>query len=158
MPRWGATVSTSDEGKVLVSDILENSDVYRRGLRDDDEIVRFAGREIRTTNAFKNILGIFPKGWRVALSYRRDGKTTEILVRLRGVHHEEELIAAAEESEEEPKMIPLKDDRPAPEKKPDDKQPDKPKAEKPGEKPADKPSDKTSDKPGEKPRADVPQG
>jgi S1-C subfamily serine protease len=126
----GATVSTSDDNRVTVTDILENSDAYRRGLRYDDEIVRFAGREIRTTNAFKNILGIFPKGWRVALSYRREGRTTDILVRLQGVHHEEELIAAAEESEEGPRMRP-KDQRPAPKNKP----------EKPGDKPGDAPKD-----------------
>ena len=30
----GATVSTADDGRVTVSDILENSDAYRRGLRD----------------------------------------------------------------------------------------------------------------------------
>ena len=70
----GATVSTGDDGRVTVSDILENSDAYRRGLRYDDEIVRFAGREIRSANcAARTSLGIFPKGWRVAadLSPRR---------------------------------------------------------------------------------------
>ena len=91
----GAKASTSEDGRVLVSDILEESDAYRRGLRVDDEIVSFAGRPIPSTNAFKNILGIFPKGWRIALTYRRDGKSHEILVRLPGVHHEAELIAAA---------------------------------------------------------------
>ena len=45
----------------------EDSDAYRRGLRYDDEIVSFAGRPIHTVNGFKNILGIFPKGWRVPL-------------------------------------------------------------------------------------------
>ena len=55
-----------------------------------DEIVTFAGRPIPTANAFKNMLGIFPKGWRVPLTYRRDGKTHDILVRLRGVHREAE--------------------------------------------------------------------
>jgi len=92
----GATVSTAEDGRVTVSDILENSDAYRRGLRIDDEIVRFAGRDIRSTNSFKNILGIFPKGWRVPLTYRRDGQTYETMVRLRGVHHEVELAAAVE--------------------------------------------------------------
>jgi len=127
----GATVSTSDDGRVTVSDILENSDAFRRGLRYDDEIVRFAGREIRSTNAFKNILGIFPKGWRMALTYRRDGRNYDILVRLRGVHHDAELLAAAEE-EPDPHGQPLpqpQPEKPAPDKdhpdgKKDDKSPD----------------------------------
>ena len=72
------------------------SDAYRRGLRYDDEIVSFAGRPIATPNGFKNVLGIFPKGWRVPLSYRRDGKRYDILVRLAGVHGEEELIEKAD--------------------------------------------------------------
>ena len=88
----GATVAMSDAGAVKVSNILESSDAYRRGLRYDDQIVSFGGRPIDTPNGFKNVLGIFPKGWRVPLTYRRDGKETEILVRLMGVHGEEELL------------------------------------------------------------------
>ena len=38
----GAVVSTDSEGRVVVADILETSDAYRRGLRIDDEIVAFA--------------------------------------------------------------------------------------------------------------------
>lgn len=88
----GATVSTSADGEVLVDNILETSDAWRRGLRYDDEIVAFGGRRIDSQNDFKNALGIYPKGWRVPLTYRRDGVETEILVRLAGVHGELELI------------------------------------------------------------------
>lgn len=88
----GATVAAGDDGRVMVDNILETSDAWRRGLRYDDEIVAFGGRMIASQNDFKNALGIFPKGWRVPLVYRRDGKETEILVRLAGVHGEEELI------------------------------------------------------------------
>lgn len=91
----GATVASSNDNQVLVSDILETSDAYRRGLRYDDEIVSFAGRPIRTVNALKNILGTFPKGWRVPLVFRRDGQRHEILVRLAGLHREGELEAKA---------------------------------------------------------------
>ncbi|HEX3999584.1 MAG TPA: trypsin-like peptidase domain-containing protein [Pirellulales bacterium] len=104
----GATVSTGEDGRVTVSDILENSDAYRRGLRVDDEILRFAGRDIRSANSLKNILGIFPKGWRVPLSYRRDGKTYDTMVRLRGVHHEDELA----ELMDEPQMPRLQPSKP----------------------------------------------
>ena len=88
----GARVTADDQGRVLVSDILETSDAYRRGLRLDDEIVSFAGRPITTPNGFKNALGIFPKGWRVPLTYRRENKTYPIYVRLSGVHTREQLI------------------------------------------------------------------
>lgn len=87
----GATVATGADGKVYVSDILESADAYRRGLRYDDEIVSLAGRSIRTVNALKNVLGILPAGWRVPLSFRREGRLNEIMVRLASVHSAAEL-------------------------------------------------------------------
>ncbi len=89
----GAVVTHDDEGRVLVNDILETSDAHRRGLRYDDQIVRFGGRDIRTVNAFKNVLGIFPRDWRVPLTYQRDGKRHDVAVRLQGVHRSGELLA-----------------------------------------------------------------
>ena len=90
----GATVTTDEEdGRVVVSNILETSDAFRRGLRYGDEIVFFGRRPIGTVNAFKNVLGIYPKGWRVPLSYRRDGKVVDMHVRLAGVHAGDELIS-----------------------------------------------------------------
>jgi hypothetical protein len=87
----GATVATAEDGRVMVADILESSDAYRRGLRYDDEIVSIAGRNVRTVNAFKNVLGTLPAGWRVPLVFRRAGRRMEILVRLAGVHRQAEL-------------------------------------------------------------------
>ena len=89
----GAVVSSDADGRVVVSDILENSDAYRRGLRIDDELVQFAGRPVRSVNNFKNILGTLPRLWQVPLVYRRDGETMAIRVRLAGVHGEGELAA-----------------------------------------------------------------
>jgi S1-C subfamily serine protease len=88
----GATVAMGERGSVRVSNILESSDAYRRGLRYDDEIISFAGRPIDSPNAFKNILGIFPKGWQVPIVFRHDGQQRTTLVRLTGVHGEEELV------------------------------------------------------------------
>ncbi|MDX1944401.1 MAG: trypsin-like peptidase domain-containing protein, partial [Pirellulaceae bacterium] len=81
----------SDDGRVTVDDILEDSDAFRRGLRFGDEVLRFGGRPIPSANAFKNVLGIFPKGWRVPLSFRHKTATHDVLVRLAGVHSRIEL-------------------------------------------------------------------
>ncbi len=99
----GAVVAFDDQGRVIVSDVLEESDAYRRGLRYGDELISFAGRPISTPNAFKNVLGTLPKGWRVPLSFRRDGKRYDVFVRLQGVHGKEELI---EKSMGGPRAIP----------------------------------------------------
>lgn len=87
----GATVATDDQGAVRVSEILESSEAYRRGLSYDDEILKFAGRDIRSVNQFKNVLGIFPKGWRLPIVFRNENTIKEITVRLDGVHSPEQL-------------------------------------------------------------------
>jgi S1-C subfamily serine protease len=84
----GARVSTSDSGeltKMSVTQILPDSEAYRRGLRLGDQLVEFAGRPMTSTNQYMNILGIYPKGWRVPLVYRRSNQKKEVLVRLAGV-------------------------------------------------------------------------
>jgi S1-C subfamily serine protease len=86
----GATVKSVGEGedeiaRMQVQTILDDSDASRRGLQPEDELVEFGGRPVTSVNQFKNVLGLFPKGWRVPLTYRRENKKTEILVRLQGV-------------------------------------------------------------------------
>lgn len=88
----GATVTSDADGRVLVSDVLEDSDVYRRGLRINDELVTFAGRPMGSVNAFKNVLGTLPRGWRVELTYRRAEVKQTIQVRLAGVHAEGKVL------------------------------------------------------------------
>jgi serine protease Do len=134
----GATVAMSDAGTVHVSNILESSDAYRQGLRYDDQIVSFGGRPIDTSNAFKNVLGIYPKGWKVPLVYRRDGVEHEILVRLTGVHAEEELL---ELIEQRPKAAPPEGKRPG-QPMPQPKQP----GEDPGK--GESPNPESPEKPG----------
>ena len=98
----GATVATAEDGGVVVDNILESSDAYRRGMRYDDEVVRFAGREIRTVNAFKNVLGIYPRGWIVPVTFRRDGETFHRMIRLAGVHSAGELAKMMRQPVEPP--------------------------------------------------------
>ncbi len=92
----GATVTSDDDGRVVVSEILPSSDAYRRGLRYGDQVLAFGGREITSVNGFKNVLGIFPRGWRVPLSFRSEDQRRDVLVRLTGVHSREELLAKIE--------------------------------------------------------------
>src|SRR5437868_5445117 len=94
----GATIaSENDEGalsKLVVKQMLD-CDARRRGLDVGDQLVSFAGRPMAgaSVNQYKNVLGLFPKGWRVPLVYRHeaDGKSEkrEVLVRLMGVQRQE---------------------------------------------------------------------
>src|SRR5262249_52269938 len=94
----GAIVKGDEEdgsvSRVSVTNILEESDVARRGLAIGDELLKFAGRDVTTVNQFKNIIGIFPKGWRMPMKFRHvDAKNKtqdrEVLVRLRGIQRQE---------------------------------------------------------------------
>jgi S1-C subfamily serine protease len=92
--------AAKDEGnlpRLVVSNILEDSDAYRRGLQPGDELVMFAGRPLASVNNFKNVLGLYPRGWRMPLTYRHEeekkegekkgtiSEKKEVLVRLQGV-------------------------------------------------------------------------
>jgi serine protease Do len=116
----GATVTTGRDGRVVVDEILEDSDAFRRGLRYDDEIVRFGGREINSVNAFKNALGTYPGGWRVPITYRRDGKEFERRVRLTNFHRDGELQALleSEQGQEEDPRGPRRGEPRAPDDEP----------------------------------------
>ncbi|MCG8584001.1 MAG: trypsin-like peptidase domain-containing protein, partial [Pirellulales bacterium] len=91
-----AIVAPDDQGNVVVTEILDTSDAYRRGLRYDDQILQFGDRRIGTVNAMKNVLGIYPQGWRVPLSFRRDTETFDVFVRLKGIHHRGQLVDLVE--------------------------------------------------------------
>jgi serine protease Do len=118
----GATVSTDSLGAIVVSQIQEESDAYRRGLRVDDELVAFAGRPIRSVNQFKNILGIFPEEWKVPLTYRRDGEKHDIRVRLRPLHGRRELaemmVAPEKPAQRPPERSPDQTPKPGPKDRP----------------------------------------
>ncbi|RMG00699.1 MAG: hypothetical protein D6741_06355 [Planctomycetota bacterium] len=92
----GAVVSSTATGTATVSDILETSDAWRRGLRYDDEVLFFADRAIATANEFKNALGTLPAGWCVPLEYRSDRGTNRTWVRLEPLHAPGELIDRVE--------------------------------------------------------------
>ena len=128
----GATVTTRDDGAVVVSNILEESEAFRRGLRVDDELVSFAGRPIRSVNQFKNVLGIYPSGWQLPLSFRREGKKQDVIVRLRRLHAKSEFMQDAVRP-----AAPRRPRKPGDhDQNPPDKQPGPPRRGAPGGRPA----------------------
>lgn len=108
----GFTVATDDENSVLVDGILESSEAYRQGVRYDDRLVQFAGRKVTTVNQFKNVLGIFPKGWRVPVKFARDDETIDVFIRLQGVHTDEDLVKIVAGNEPAPTVPPKPGEQP----------------------------------------------
>ncbi len=119
----GFTVTTENNGRVAVSNILESSDAYRRGIRFGDEILRLGDRDVTTTNQLKNILGIFPDQWRIPIRFRNETGVVETYIRLQNLHLASELeeIIKGESPEKQPPRKPKdgKDPRPDESKKPD---------------------------------------
>jgi serine protease Do len=95
----GAVVKTESDRsgltKAMVYQLLEDSDVARRGLDIDDEVLGIDGRRVASANQVKNVLGLYPRGWRVPVEFRREAPRVEgkediagrkeILVRLMGI-------------------------------------------------------------------------
>jgi S1-C subfamily serine protease len=85
----GADIEPENEeggvGRLIVKRVVTGSEVDRRGLSVDDQLVSFAGWPLTNINQYKNKLGIYPKGWREPLVFRHE--TTDrrdVLVRLPG--------------------------------------------------------------------------
>jgi S1-C subfamily serine protease len=115
----GAEVRSDSEeggnGRMLVAGILEDSDAFRRGLDSGDEVIAFAGRPLASTNHYKNVLGLYPRGWRLPLIFRhetekKESVKKEVLVRLSGVQRRE----LEEKKADQPKPGPRPQPRPIP--------------------------------------------
>lgn len=109
----GAIVKTEDDGRMRVTKMLEASDAFRRGMREGDELLSFAGRSIGSVNQYKNVLGIYPKGWRLPMTFlhmETDGDTIgtrrESLVRLAGVQAREVKEDGSRKDREQPNRPP----------------------------------------------------
>src|SRR5262249_57162005 len=90
-------IGTGDEEEgstgLYVSNILDSKecDARRRGLDAGDEMLSFAGRDVANThpNYIQNIMGLFPRGWRVPMAYRQKDTKKEVLVRLMGYQRQD---------------------------------------------------------------------
>lgn len=122
----GALVTTQTDnsglGRMTITQILEDSDVARRGVDFEDELVSFAGRPISSVNHYRNVLGIYPRGWRVPLVYKRDRTKKELLVRLMGMQKKDlpnqQVDDGLPKPEPQPKPAPGKPPIPIPGKGP----------------------------------------
>ena len=85
----GNRAEEGSDNAVVVTSIIENCDAHRRGLDVGDELIAFVGRPISNRNQYQNVLGLYPKGWRVPLTFRRENNKHEILVRLMGAQRQE---------------------------------------------------------------------
>jgi len=104
------TVETSATGEVKVDQVSALSEAYRRGVRPGAQVLSFAGRLLTSANDFQNVLGIFPEGTRVPMTWRdRDG-LHESTIRLRPLHAFRKAPELPEERRQRPPQDPEKQD------------------------------------------------
>jgi S1-C subfamily serine protease len=110
-----ASKAEGNTARLIVANILEDSDAYRRGLQPGDELVSFAGRPLASVNNFKNVLGLYPRGWRMPMVFRHDDEKKqstkkEVLVRLQGVQRR----VIEDDDDKKPKQAQQKPNHPPP--------------------------------------------
>lgn len=80
------TVMTTESGTVEVTQVSELSEAGRRGLGPGAELTSFGGRALTSANDFQNVLGIYPAGVRVPLTWTDRAGTHKATVRLKPLH------------------------------------------------------------------------
>jgi len=78
--RTDFTVESDEQFNVVVRQVSELSEAWRRGLRSGAVLESFAGRQLNSANDFQNVVGIFPEGTRLPLTWRdRSGRHSATL-------------------------------------------------------------------------------
>jgi serine protease Do len=83
----------STEG-ALVSNVFRNSPAEKAGLRDEDFIVEFDGKEINDSNQLMHLIATYKPGVSVAVKLIRDGREKTLTVTLGERSDQVELSAA----------------------------------------------------------------
>lgn len=78
----GATTIDLGYRKVVFEKMLEPSVASAAGIEIGDRLLRFAGREIHSSNQFANILGVFPANWPVVVDFQHNDQLISRIVRL----------------------------------------------------------------------------
>ncbi len=81
-------------GAAVVEQVEPRSATARAGLRRGDRVLAVDGRQIKSANALKNAIGVYPAGWVVAIDISRSGERRTLQVRLAPQHVEADLLEA----------------------------------------------------------------
>lgn len=77
------------DGKVVCSNLFEDSKLYKLGVRPGDELLEFEGEKIETANQFTNLICTLPEDWPASLLLRqKNGKELAIDIRLYGLPYQ----------------------------------------------------------------------
>ncbi len=77
-------------GKVVCSNVYEDTAIYKAGIRPGDELLEFENTPIKTANQFTNLICTLPEDWPAQLKIRKaDGNDLTIHTRLFGLPYQQ---------------------------------------------------------------------
>lgn len=85
----GVAIVQDRQGRVVITQVEEDSPAQLARLKEGDRIVKFNGKEIRSTDQLVNEIRKTKPGKEVNLVIEREGKTQEVKVKLGAVPEEE---------------------------------------------------------------------
>ncbi len=84
--RSGFAAATTENGDVIVTQVSELSEAWRRGLRSGAVLTSFAGRPLSSSNQLQNIIGIYPEGTRLPMQWTDADGAHSATIRLMPIH------------------------------------------------------------------------
>ncbi|MEM9409673.1 MAG: trypsin-like peptidase domain-containing protein, partial [Planctomycetota bacterium] len=76
-------------GKVVCSNLYEDSKLYKLGVRPGDQLLEFEGESIQTANQFTNLICTLPENWPAEMLIQKaDGTIKRIVTRLYGLPYQ----------------------------------------------------------------------
>lgn len=78
----GATAVDAGFRQVIFDKVAERAAAATAGIKPGDRLVAFGGREIQDANHFTSLLGSYPAGWPVHVTWEREGRSTSKVIEL----------------------------------------------------------------------------
>ena len=78
----GATAVDAGFRQVIFDKVAERATAATAGIKPGDRLAAFAGSEIQDANHFTNLLGSYPAGWPVQVTWEREGRSMSKTIEL----------------------------------------------------------------------------
>ncbi|MBP7935466.1 MAG: trypsin-like peptidase domain-containing protein [Phycisphaerae bacterium] len=78
----GATAVDAGYRQVVFDRVMDGAAAAAAGIKPGDRLVVFADQKIRDANHFTSLLGSYPAGWPVSVTWEREGRLTSRVIEL----------------------------------------------------------------------------
>ena len=93
-PELAKTVHAKSPRGALVADVVKGGPAEKAGLKKNDVVVSYQGKEVSDSGAFRNDVAATPIGSEARMTIERDGKTQEVIVKIANLDEAAKFLAA----------------------------------------------------------------